>query len=1193
MAIDDDSVTPGELPAIAEEALWVDHLPALVTGVKVRGGTDGKGAANFQARVLDARTRYLYEVIQGLATGGIILVGELRDEDELNAIPTVGLKVGTAYFVEFSLRVWNGTEWASSGSLRGKNGLNLLGTWPDNLDLPEITENEIGDAYIWQHDIHVLVPSEETQKWEALGIRGPAGESNYDIWKRQPGNENKTEAEFIEAQRGLKGNPGDDAFATWKKIPGNENKTIEEWQESTKGDQGIPGKNLQILGTVADFAELDTKPKEDQAAYVLRDTSHLWVYVEADTAWKDLGKFNGKDGENGDPGEDGRNVVIKGAVATQSALPASPADQDAWAVQDTSTVWMWIVDAWVNLGRFQGIDGTPGVSLILKGAVNTVGDLPADPEEQDIWAVRADNSIYGYINAAWVRLGEFKGEPGIQGDPGLNAVAYWLTLPENDGKTEADYWTAQKGADGEDGKNLQIKGSVADDAALQAIPSPQDQDAYVVNTTHRLWVWSTSGGGWKDLGPFKGTDGKSAYQNWLDLGNSGTEADFNTSLKGADGQSIYLRGVVATFADLPANPQDQWVYSVQDENALYGYVGSSWLKMGSFKGVDGKDGKSLDIIKILTEEDQTIPPATDITKGKAYVDLDKFVWVNIENVWQNAGKFQGQQGDIGKNGTPLKLRGVVENLAALPPVGTGDGFAEEGDAWQTLDDKQVYVVVDGQYNGPFDFVGPDGGKGVQGDPGATVAIKDTFADMAALRAAHPTGTQTDAYMLENGHLVIWAPSITDWKDVGEFRGPEGKEGPQGEGIPGKPGLKGDQGSRWLTLPAGMDAPSDTFSGRVGDWAISATFNVFYKTANEGWVLWGRLVAGDVNSPLLSLGKVVRLGGNWVAAAIQDDVPDDGEPYLRTRAEGEAEGSWLKYQAPTIITLGGVPAEELGVSVATLVNGFVPASQLPSYVDDVLEFANQAAFPATGETGKIYISLATNVQYRWSGSAYIQLVASPGTTDAVVEGSTNLYFTQTRVRTTTLTNLSLATNSAIVAADTVISAFGKIQAQINAFVPGFADVPTDTNLYLRKGDKTWVVYTPPSPGISGPAGGNDNKTYVYKNNSWVEFNTYDLALTTMTATGTVDALTTQFVVVTNTTATAKTITLSDGPKAPARGKVLVFKINGATGAITFAPTGATALVWNAGSPPSLTGSRTFITFTWDGVEWVGAAGAVVP
>lgn len=56
-------------------------------------------------------------------------------------------------------------------------------------------------------------------------------------------------------------------------------------------------------------------------------------------------------------------------------------------------------------------------------------------------------------------------------------------------------------------------------------------------------------------------------------------------------------------------------------------------------------------------------------------------------------------------------------------------------------------------------------------------------------------------------------------------------------------------------------------------------------------------------------------------------------------------------------------------------GKVPTSQLPSYVDDVLEYDNQAGFPTTGETGKIYIAKDTNKTYRWAGSGYVEISAS--------------------------------------------------------------------------------------------------------------------------------------------------------------------------------------------------------------------------
>ena len=99
------------------------------------------------------------------------------------------------------------------------------------------------------------------------------------------------------------------------------------------------------------------------------------------------------------------------------------------------------------------------------------------------------------------------------------------------------------------------------------------------------------------------------------------------------------------------------------------------------------------------------------------------------------------------------------------------------------------------------------------------------------------------------------------------------------------------------------------------------------------------------------------------------------------------------------------------------SGKVPASQLPSYVDDVLEYANAAARPAIGETGKLYLTLDNNKVYRWSGSTYVEIVASPSSTDSVTEGSTNLYYTttranndfDTRLATKSTTNLAEGTN----------------------------------------------------------------------------------------------------------------------------------------------------------------------------------------
>lgn len=74
-------------------------------------------------------------------------------------------------------------------------------------------------------------------------------------------------------------------------------------------------------------------------------------------------------------------------------------------------------------------------------------------------------------------------------------------------------------------------------------------------------------------------------------------------------------------------------------------------------------------------------------------------------------------------------------------------------------------------------------------------------------------------------------------------------------------------------------------------------------------------------------------------------------------------------------------------VATLdETGLIPSTQLPSYVDDVIEGYYDAeagkfykeegkTTEITGESGKIYVDLATNMSYRYSGSTFVQITSS--------------------------------------------------------------------------------------------------------------------------------------------------------------------------------------------------------------------------
>ena len=190
--------------------------------------------------------------------------------------------------------------------------------------------------------------------------------------------------------------------------------------------------------------------------------------------------------------------------------------------------------------------------------------------------------------------------------------------------------------------------------------------------------------------------------------------------------------------------------------------------------------------------------------------------------------------------------------------------------------------------------------------------------------------------------------------------------------------------------------------------------------------------------------------------------------------------------------------------ADLINGVIPAAQLPSFVDDVLEYESWNQFPSVGEAGKIYVDTTENKTWRWSGSTYV-IIGGGGvalgetaatayrgdrgkaaydhsisqgnshnaTTSDIPEGN-KLYFTEDRVLQAALIGLNTTNPAPVTATDALLAAIGKLQAQINAGSGSFnwVDVTTiagtampsvgvtldltRTKIYLAKKDgQLWV------------------------------------------------------------------------------------------------------------------------------------------
>lgn len=105
------------------------------------------------------------------------------------------------------------------------------------------------------------------------------------------------------------------------------------------------------------------------------------------------------------------------------------------------------------------------------------------------------------------------------------------------------------------------------------------------------------------------------------------------------------------------------------------------------------------------------------------------------------------------------------------------------------------------------------------------------------------------------------------------------------------------------------------------------------------------------------------------------------------ASDTEKAAWNAKQA----ALGFTPEDSANKGVANGYagldeSGTIPTSQLPGSVDEILEYVNLAAFPASGEASKIYVAQDVNLTYRWTGSAYVEISKSV----AIGELSTTAY-----------------------------------------------------------------------------------------------------------------------------------------------------------------------------------------------------------
>ena len=95
------------------------------------------------------------------------------------------------------------------------------------------------------------------------------------------------------------------------------------------------------------------------------------------------------------------------------------------------------------------------------------------------------------------------------------------------------------------------------------------------------------------------------------------------------------------------------------------------------------------------------------------------------------------------------------------------------------------------------LIGPPGPQGPKGDPGDSYTVKGLYATLSALQAAHPTGSEGDAWFVgtsDSNVVYQWDVDQASWVNVGTLKGPKGETGETGpQGPQGAQGEKGDTG----------------------------------------------------------------------------------------------------------------------------------------------------------------------------------------------------------------------------------------------------------------------------------------------------------------------------------------------------------------------------------------------------------------
>lgn len=444
-------------------------------------------------------------------------------------------------------------------------------------DLPSIETANASEAYSVSVESvkHLFVFNDTTQVWLDLGPwQGPRG---------------------LQGEIGPKGDSG---------------------QRGPEGPAGADGKNLQVVKSVAteeDLLALDTVEQFKAVAVTTTNT----VYVLSGTdytsldSWTNMGTFKGPQGDIGPQGPIGPEG------------PEGPAGKD-------------------------GANGQNGTDIVITGSVPTFADLPEDPKQQDAYFVQDTSTLFVYINTSWVNCGTHRGPQGIQGPIGPEG-------PE--GPPGKDGTNGTNGAQGPQGDPITIVAIIDSTTESPPTPDASNKAKCYVDQKDNMIYVNITGNSWSKIGPFQGPIGPKGdvgiginIQGTL---NSVSELPYiDTKPDLQKGDAYWVISVSNTSLFIYNGPEFN---TYQPGVSLSGPPGDQGIS--GPPGPEGPPGVGLDIIYIGDAQGSPASNASNLGKamgintGNNQVELFVCVLEVSAYIWKSLGIVSiGPQGPAGPEG---------------------------------------------------------------------------------------------------------------------------------------------------------------------------------------------------------------------------------------------------------------------------------------------------------------------------------------------------------------------------------------------------------------------------------------------------------------------------------------------------------------------------------------------------------------